>query len=87
MKGARRTTAGCHALDDEGGVVESVSLDFESIPDFVKGEIALSALGAIMRFLQRPDAQDVLDRERELLRREGSTLLDPRPKKPKGATP
>lgn len=84
MKGARRTTAACHAVDEDV-LDESVSLDFDSIPDFVKGDLALAALDAVTRFLKRPDAQEILDRERELLRIEGSTLLDPRPQKLKGA--
>lgn len=85
MKEARRTTAACRARDEDE-LSESVSLDFDSIPDFVKGDLALTALDAVMRFLKRPDAQAILDRERELLRLEGSTLLDPRPKNMKGAT-
>lgn len=86
MKEARRTTAVCQVPDTEVDLTESISLDFDSIPDFVKGDLALTALDAVMIFLKRPDAQEILNRERELLRLEGSTLLDPRPQKLKGAT-
>ncbi len=82
MPAARRTTA---ALRDEEGFNDTVTLDFDSIPEFVKDDLAATALDAVMRFLQRPDARAILDRERELLRLEGSTLLNPRPRKKKGA--
>ena len=71
--------------DDESGLADNVSLDFDSIPAFVKDDLAAAALDAFMRFLQRPDAQAILDAERELLRREDSTLLEPRLVKLKGA--
>lgn len=85
MPRARRTTATQYIPADDADIPKDVVLDFDSIPDFAKNDLAATALDAVMRFLQRPDAQAILDRERELLRLEGSTLLDPRPLKPKGA--
>jgi len=57
-----------------------VKLDYDSIPEFVKLDLAAAAWDAIQAFMLRPDAREILDAERELLRLEGSTLLDPRPK-------
>ena len=62
-------------------MVENVKLDFDSIPDFVKNDIAAAAWSAVQEFMLRPDARTILDAERELLRSEGSTLLNPRPNK------
>jgi len=61
------------------GKVESIKLDFDSMPEFVKNDLAAAAWDAVQRFMERPDAQTILDAERERLRREGNTLLDPRP--------
>ena len=63
----------------------AVKLDYDLIPEFVKQELAASAWKAIQLFMTRPDARTILDRERELLRLEGSTLLEPR-QKLKGAS-
>jgi len=57
---------------------QAVTLDFDSMPDFIKKELAASAFKAFQRFLERPDARAIIDREKELLRQEGSTLLEPR---------
>ena len=54
------------------------TLDWDAMPDFVKQDLAASAFHAFQRFMTRPDAREILDRERELLRQEGSTLLEPR---------
>ena len=54
------------------------TLDWDTMPDFVKQDLAGAAFKAFQRFMTRPDARAVLDRERELLRQEGSTLLEPR---------
>ena len=56
----------------------AVKLNFDLMPDFVKQELAASAFNAFQRFMTRPDARAILDRERELLRLEGSTLLSTR---------
>ena len=61
-------------------LIEDVSLDWDAVPDFTKNELASAAFKAFQRFMTRPDARAVLDRERELLRQEGSTLLEPRKK-------
>ena len=58
----------------------AVKLDFDLMPEFVKQELAASAFNAFQRFMTRPDARAILDNERELLRQEGSTLLNPRTK-------
>ena len=59
----------------------AVKLDFELMSEHVKQDLAASAFNAFQRFMSRPDAREVLDRERELLRQEGSTLLHPRIRK------
>ena len=60
---------------------DKIPFDFASLPEFVKDDLSTSALEAFLRFMQRPDAEEILDAAGERLRQEGSTLLDPRPKK------
>ena len=57
-----------------------VKLNWDIIPDYVKQDIAAAAWNAIQSFMERPEAHEILEHERELLRLEGNTLLDPRPK-------
>lgn len=54
---------------------------WESIPIYAKRDIAEAAWNAFQEFMRRPDAQEILDAEKERLIREGSTLLDPRPRR------
>jgi len=58
-----------------------VKLDFALMPDYVKQDLAEAAWNAFQRFMRRPDARAILDAEKERLMQEGSTLLDPKPKK------
>lgn len=60
---------------------DEIGLDWNSMPEHTKNDLADAALKAYIGFMKRPDAQEVLKRERELLRQEGSTLLEPRPVK------
>ena len=69
------------------GEAGELRLDFDSMPDYVKSDIAAAAWDAVQRFMQRPDAQAILDAERELLILEGSTLLEPRTKVCQSAKP
>ena len=57
---------------------EAVSIDYDLIPDYIKMDLAAAAWDAFQRFMLRPDARAILDHERELLRLEGSRLLEPR---------
>ena len=59
---------------------QTVGLNYDLMPEFVKQELAASAWGAIQRFMARPDARTILDATKERLLREGSTLLEPRQK-------
>ena len=60
-----------------------VGFDFDLMPEFVQMEIAAAAFNAMQDFMQRPDADAILEATRERLIREGSTLLNPRPPKQK----
>ena len=60
---------------------DKIPFDFASLPEHVKDDLAKAALEAFLEFKKQPGAQAILDTEIERLRREGSTLLDPRPKK------
>ena len=65
--------------DDECVPIESVKLDWDSIPEFVRNDIAATALKGFLKFMERPDAREILEATKERLRRESSTLLDPSP--------
>ena len=67
--------------DEEYELIDNVTFDFDSIPEYAREDIAAAAWGAFQRFMQQPGARDLLDAEKERLIREGSTLLDPIPKK------
>ncbi|MCL2249127.1 MAG: hypothetical protein FWC13_07625 [Oscillospiraceae bacterium] len=56
---------------------DECSFDFDSMPDSAKQEFVASSSKTFMRFMQRPDAHQILDAERERLVIEGSTLLAP----------
>jgi hypothetical protein len=72
-------------IDEDEEIVDSVTLDFDAIPDFIKHDLAQAALEGFMSFIRRPDAQSILEAEREKLRLEGSALLDRfKPKTKKG---
>jgi len=60
---------------------DEIGIDWDSIPDNIKEDLADAALEDYLAFMNRPDAQAILDANKERLRREGSTLLDPRPTK------
>jgi len=67
-------------MSDTRCLLAPITLDWDAMPDFVKQDLAGAAFSAFQRFMTRPDAREILDRERELLRQEGSTLLEPRKK-------
>ena len=58
--------------------MEKIVLDWNAVPEHIKQDIARSAYHAFTEFMKRPDAEEILERERELLIQEGSTLLEPR---------
>lgn len=70
------TTVVSPALIDNGKIGETVSIDFDSIPDFVKDNLATAVLESFLRFMQRLDSETILEAERSLLRQDGGTLLD-----------
>jgi len=51
-------------------------LNWDSLPKNARNNITRSAYKAFTRFMERPDAQAILDATEERLRREGSNLLD-----------
>jgi len=62
------------------GEADDLRLDFKSLPDHAKERIAAAAYRAFTDFMRRPDARALLDSVDERLRREGSTLLQPKKK-------
>ena len=61
--------------------IEDFVYDFNSLSEYAKQNIAAAAWKAFQEFMRRPDAQEILDAEKERLKLEGSTLLDPRPRR------
>ena len=60
-------------LRDESG--KPVKLDYDKIPSRAKHNLAASAFEAYSRFMERPDAQSILDATEERLKKENSPLL------------
>jgi len=52
-----------------------IKLNYDSMPEYVKQELAASAWKAIQLFMTRPDAREILDAEKARLEAEESTLL------------
>ena len=65
--------------------MQTERLDLDALSPIGRTRLAAAGWNAVNNFLKRPDARAILDAEKERLLKEGSTLLDPRPKKLKGA--
>jgi len=61
-------------LVDENG--DPVKLDYDLIPEQAKKNLAEAAFHAYNRFMERPDAQAILDATEKRLREENSPLLE-----------
>ena len=76
----RQSEKGGDEMSEARRGAAGVSIDFALMPDYVKTDIAATVWNAVKDFMSRPDADAILKATRERLIREGSTLLDPRPK-------
>ena len=59
---------------------ELPAVDWAAVPEYVKRDLAATAYQAIVEFMKRPDARELLDSVDERLRCDGSTLLQPKKK-------
>ena len=62
--------------DDEYEPIENVEIRPEDLSDEVKRGLAVGFWKSFQRFMQRPDADELLDAELERLQRENSPLLN-----------
>lgn len=54
MNGARRT-----AVSD--GITDAIKIDFSTIPDYVRDELAEATLESVRAFLKQPGGREFLD--------------------------
>ena len=62
-------------------LTEKPTFDIDAMPKHARDEFIKATYEAFMRFMERPDAQSILDATKERLLQEGSTLLSPRKNK------
>jgi len=61
-------------------LIDTPVFDLDAMPKHARDAFIKATYEAFKRFMERPDAQSILDATKERLIQEGSTLLNPRKK-------